>query len=207
MAKTSVEIDRDILDAAAAILGTTTLRETIDASLHEVVNAQRRLELVAMLGEEGRFDFDAAERLGRRRVGARVRYLVDTSVPQPADQAPGRHRVLTLAAAGNVAVCAPVAFELGYLPATARTTAALMERLAAFPQSRSPKETTGGRWRSAELCARGRHRALSLVDALVAAASRAHRHRAPLRRGLRAGRRGHRPAAGLGRRAGPRRLR
>jgi Arc/MetJ family transcription regulator len=62
VAKTSVEIDRDILDAAAAILGTTTLRETIDASLHEVVNAQRRLELVAMLGETGRFDFDAAER-------------------------------------------------------------------------------------------------------------------------------------------------
>ncbi|HZM37589.1 MAG TPA: hypothetical protein VFB94_00670 [Acidimicrobiales bacterium] len=62
MAKTSVEIDRDIVDAAAAILGTTTLRETIDASLHEVVNAHRRLELVAMLSEEGRFDFDAAER-------------------------------------------------------------------------------------------------------------------------------------------------
>jgi hypothetical protein len=27
-----------------------------------VVNARRRLELVAMLSEEGRFDFDAAER-------------------------------------------------------------------------------------------------------------------------------------------------
>jgi Arc/MetJ family transcription regulator len=60
--KTSVEIDRDILDAAAAILGTRTLRETIDASLHEVVNAHRRLELVALLSEEGRFDFEAAER-------------------------------------------------------------------------------------------------------------------------------------------------
>jgi hypothetical protein len=33
-----------------------------DASLHAVVNARRRLELVAMLSEEGRFDFDAAER-------------------------------------------------------------------------------------------------------------------------------------------------
>ena len=62
MSKTSVEVDRDILDAASTILGTTTLRETIDAALHEVVNAHRRLELVAMLGEEGRFDFGAAER-------------------------------------------------------------------------------------------------------------------------------------------------
>ena len=62
MAKTSVEVDRDIAKEAAAILGTTTLRETIDASLREVVHAKRRLELVALLGEEGRFDFDAAER-------------------------------------------------------------------------------------------------------------------------------------------------
>ena len=46
---------------AAAILGTTTLRETIHASLVEVVNAQRRFELLALLGEESRFDFDAAE--------------------------------------------------------------------------------------------------------------------------------------------------
>lgn len=61
MAKTSVEVDRDIARAAAAILGTTTLRDTIHASLSEVVNAKRRLELVALLSEEGRFDFEAAE--------------------------------------------------------------------------------------------------------------------------------------------------
>lgn len=46
---------------AAAILGTRTLRETIDAALREVVHAKRRLELIALLGEEGRFDFEAAE--------------------------------------------------------------------------------------------------------------------------------------------------
>ncbi len=45
---------------AAAILGTRTLRDTIDAALREVVDAKRRLELIALLGEEGRFDFDAA---------------------------------------------------------------------------------------------------------------------------------------------------
>ena len=61
MAKTSVEIDRDIADQAALILGTSTLRDTIHASLLEIVNAKRRLELVALLGEEGRFDFDAID--------------------------------------------------------------------------------------------------------------------------------------------------
>lgn len=60
MAKTSVDVDRDIAREAAAILGTTTLRDTIDASLREIVNAKRRLELVALLGEEGRFDFEVA---------------------------------------------------------------------------------------------------------------------------------------------------
>ena len=62
MTKTSVEIDRDILRQAATIHGTTTLRDTIDASLHEVVNARRRLELVAMFSDGTRFDFEAAER-------------------------------------------------------------------------------------------------------------------------------------------------
>jgi len=62
MAKTSVEIDRDILRQAAAVLGTRTLRETIDASLREVVNAQRRLEIVAMFSDGTRFDFEAAQR-------------------------------------------------------------------------------------------------------------------------------------------------
>ena len=61
MAKTSVEIDRDIARQAAAILGTTTLRDTINASMREIVDAKRRLELVAMLSEEGRFDFEAAD--------------------------------------------------------------------------------------------------------------------------------------------------
>ena len=38
-----------------------TLRDTVHASLLEVVNAKRRFELVALLGEEGRFDFESAE--------------------------------------------------------------------------------------------------------------------------------------------------
>jgi Arc/MetJ family transcription regulator len=59
--KTSVEIDSDIARQAAAILGTKTLRATINAALREVVHAKRRLELVALLSQEGRFDFDLAE--------------------------------------------------------------------------------------------------------------------------------------------------
>ncbi|MCE2512459.1 MAG: type II toxin-antitoxin system VapB family antitoxin [Acidimicrobiia bacterium] len=61
MSKTSVEIDRDIAAQAADILGTATLRDTIDAALREIVNARRRLELMALLSEPGRFDFDVIE--------------------------------------------------------------------------------------------------------------------------------------------------
>ena len=61
MSKTSVEIDRDIADQAASILGTTTLRDTIDASLREIVNAKHRLGLVALLSEPGRFDLEAID--------------------------------------------------------------------------------------------------------------------------------------------------
>ncbi len=61
MSKTSVEVDQDIVREAAAILGTRTMRETIDAALRDVVHAKRRLELIALLGEKGRFDFDATE--------------------------------------------------------------------------------------------------------------------------------------------------
>jgi Arc/MetJ family transcription regulator len=61
MAKTSVEIDPNITHEAAEILGTKTLRVTINAALAEIVNARRRLELVALLSQEGRFDFQGAE--------------------------------------------------------------------------------------------------------------------------------------------------
>jgi Arc/MetJ family transcription regulator len=61
MAKTSVEVDQDIARQAAAILGTKTLRATIDAALREVVHARRRIELVALLSQDGRFDFDLVQ--------------------------------------------------------------------------------------------------------------------------------------------------
>jgi Arc/MetJ family transcription regulator len=61
MSKTSVEVDPDIVREAAEILGTSTLRATVDAALREVVHAKRRLELIAILAEKGRFDFKTAE--------------------------------------------------------------------------------------------------------------------------------------------------
>ncbi len=61
MGKTSVDVNRDIARQAAAVLGTATLRETIDAALREVLDATRRTELIRLLAEEGRFDFAAAE--------------------------------------------------------------------------------------------------------------------------------------------------
>ncbi|HEX3539934.1 MAG TPA: type II toxin-antitoxin system VapB family antitoxin [Acidimicrobiales bacterium] len=61
MSKTSVEVDQDIAREAADILGTHTLRATIDAALREVVHAKRRLELIALLSQKDRFDFDASE--------------------------------------------------------------------------------------------------------------------------------------------------
>ncbi len=62
MAKTSIEVDQDIAKKAAAILGTNTLRATVDAALREVVDAKARLELVVLLREEGRFDFGAVDK-------------------------------------------------------------------------------------------------------------------------------------------------
>ena len=62
MSKTSLEIDRDIVAQAARILGTKTLRDTVDASLREIVNARRRLEFVSLLSEPGRYEIDALDR-------------------------------------------------------------------------------------------------------------------------------------------------
>jgi Arc/MetJ family transcription regulator len=38
--RTLVEIDPDLLDAAKSFLGTTTIKETIDRALREIVRAQ-----------------------------------------------------------------------------------------------------------------------------------------------------------------------
>lgn len=56
-----MDVDRDIARQAAAILGTDTLRDTINASLREVVDARRRLELIVLLSDPARVDFEVTD--------------------------------------------------------------------------------------------------------------------------------------------------
>lgn len=53
MAKTSLSIDREKADAAAAVLGTKTLTATIDAALTAVVDFDRRQRLVERIRRDG----------------------------------------------------------------------------------------------------------------------------------------------------------
>lgn len=66
MAKTSVEIDQDRLNRAREILGTTSIRDTIEAAFREVIRVAAVRDLVAM-AEDGAFSAllepDAEERL------------------------------------------------------------------------------------------------------------------------------------------------
>jgi Arc/MetJ family transcription regulator len=68
MAKTSVDIDMDKLDKVREILGTGSIRETINAAFREVIRVAAVRDLVA-LGEAGAFDFllepGAEERMWR----------------------------------------------------------------------------------------------------------------------------------------------
>jgi len=105
---------------------------------------------------------------------ARICYLADTSVfgrlAKPSVAAAFGPR----AAAGLVALCAPVAFELGYAAGSPRDHRAMSDRLSSFP----PVPTTDADHRralevQAALAARSQHRALSLVDGLVAAVAEA----------------------------------
>ena len=105
---------------------------------------------------------------------APLRYLADTSVfarlSKPAVAAAFAGPVATR----KVAMCAPVAFELGFAARSREDLAAMRERLASFPHV---PVTDADHQRSLEiqeaLCGRGQHRALSLVDALVAAVAEA----------------------------------
>ncbi len=54
--KTTVDVDRKLADEAAAILGTRSLKDTVNGALHEVIRA------------EGRREFAEAILAGRRSV-------------------------------------------------------------------------------------------------------------------------------------------
>ncbi len=105
---------------------------------------------------------------------ARTRYLADTSVFARLVKPPVAAVFAPLTAAGEVAMCAPVAFELGYSARNPQDYRDLTDRLSSFP----PAPATEGDHRralevQAALAGGGQHRALSLVDGLVAAIAEA----------------------------------
>jgi predicted nucleic acid-binding protein len=101
---------------------------------------------------------------------SRIRYVVDTSVLARLFQPEVRAAFAPLAAGGMVALCAPVAFELGYSARGPQDHRQLTDRLASFP-SIPVAEADHHRALKVQsiLAERGAHRAISLVDALVAA--------------------------------------
>lgn len=105
---------------------------------------------------------------------AGVRYLVDTSVFARLTKPPVSATFAPLAAGRLVAVSAPVGFELGFSARNPADYRMLMDGLDAFPTV----PTTEADHRRAlevqrDLVARSQHRAVSLVDALVAAVAEA----------------------------------
>lgn len=105
---------------------------------------------------------------------ARTRYLADTSVFARLSKPNVAVAFSPLAAVGQVGLCAPVAFELGYSARSPDDFRALGDGLSSFPQV----PTTDADHRraldiQAALAVRSQHRALSLVDALVAAVAEA----------------------------------
>lgn len=103
-----------------------------------------------------------------------VRYLVDTSVFARLTKPSVAIAFAPLAAGRQVALSCPVAFELAYSARSPGDYTAIAERLESFP---SVPTTDGDHQRAlglqATLAATSRHRALSLVDALVAATAEA----------------------------------
>lgn len=105
---------------------------------------------------------------------ARIQFLADTSVFARLVKPSVAAAFAPLAAEGRVALCAPVAFELGYSARNHDDYLALADRLVAFT-SVSVNEADHRRSLhvQAALSARGQHRALSLVDALIASVAEA----------------------------------
>jgi len=101
---------------------------------------------------------------------ARLRYVADTSVFARLSKPTVAGAFTPLAVSGEVAITAPVIFELGFSARNARDHRRLRDDLMSFPLLAT---TDADHRRALEvqslLADRGRHRAASLVDALVAA--------------------------------------
>ena len=101
---------------------------------------------------------------------ARTRYLVDTSVFARLTKPSVMAAFAPLAAEGQVALCSPVAFELGYSARNPADYRKLSERLSSLPAA---PVTDADHRRACEvqaaLAESSQHRAISLVDGIVAA--------------------------------------
>lgn len=105
---------------------------------------------------------------------SRLQYLADTSVFARLEKTTVADAFSPRAAAGQIGVCPPVAFELGFSARNLDDYVAISDRLWAFP---TVDVTSADHHRGLELqralAERGQHRAISIVDALVAAAAEA----------------------------------
>lgn len=101
---------------------------------------------------------------------ARATFLADTSVFARLSKPAVAAAVSPLISEGHVAVCAPVVFELGFSARNGADHDELLSRMDAFE---SVPVTDGDHQRSIDIQGRlaeqGGHRAVSLVDTLVAA--------------------------------------
>lgn len=101
---------------------------------------------------------------------ARLAHLVDTSVLARLSQPSVLEAFAPLVAANEVALCPPVAFEVLYSARSAADYEQVAERLDAFPfLDVTDADHQRAIYVQRRLAARGQHRAISLVDALVAA--------------------------------------
>ena len=64
--KTTIDVDRAAADEAASILGTATLKDTVNAALREVVNAEHR-RLLADEVESGELPVPTPEEIAELR--------------------------------------------------------------------------------------------------------------------------------------------
>lgn len=105
---------------------------------------------------------------------ARLHYLADTSVFARLTKTAVAAAFAPHAAEGRIALCSPVAFELGYSARNHADYRELSDRLVSFtPVPVTDADHQRTREVQAELSGKGQHRAVSFVDALVAAIAEA----------------------------------
>ena len=61
MRKTTVDIDENLIEQARRVLGTSSIEETIDAALREVLRGDARRQEIKALAETGGLDLASEE--------------------------------------------------------------------------------------------------------------------------------------------------